>query len=564
MKEFLDEDWADRYRNFQEEFGEIDQPDVLSSFSSSFRGPNSPSTQEELQSMTIESLVSYLQVWKPSGEIMDPSTEGLGRMLTSVVAMEPAKYADESAQFQNVAPTYVRGLIEGFKEALKNKRAFAWRPVVEICKWIVTQPDVQIVDDSRDWKDRNLSQTRKQIADLIHSGFQDGEQELPYDELRNDAWEIIQILTEDVDPGSEEEYGENSLDPATRSINSTRGEAMHAAIKYALWVRRHQRKVDEESGDLPINFDDIPEVRTVLEHHLDPAVDSSLAIRSVYGQWFPWLVLLDKVWATQHADSIFPEHVESQPLTFVAWDTYLRFCSGYDDVFEILRPRYLHAIERIEDDISANKTIGDSNERLTEHLMVFFWRDLLSYDENDGMLSRFYANATDSLKAHAIDFLGRSLHNNPDVPVAVLGRLMALCEGRLGIISQQPTDDAAIAELVPFGWWITSNKFDAVWAMGQLRQILAMAKWVEPDRNVIDWLAASASELPAETVECLGLMMEGDEQGLHIRMWDDQSRNILSTALSSNNVTGRETAEELVHRLGSRGYLQYRDLVQSR
>ena len=100
--------------------------------------------------------------------------------------------------------------------------------------------------------------------------------------------------------------------------------------------------------------------------------------------------------------------------------------------------------------------------------------------------------------------------------------------------------------------------------MGQLRQILARAKWVEPDRNVIDWLAASASELPAETVECLGLMMEGDEQGWHTRMWDEQSRNILSTALSSSNASGRQMAEELVHRLGSRGYLQYRDLVQSR
>jgi len=564
VKEFLDEDWADRYRNFQKEFGELDHPDVLSSFSSSWGGPNSPSTQEELQSMTIESLISYLQDWKPSGDIMDPSPEGLGRMLTSVVAMEPAKYAAESAQFQNVAPTYVRGLIEGLKEALKNKRAYAWRPVIELCKWIATQPDVQMVDDSRDWEDPNLSRTRKQIVDLIQTGFQDGEEELPYDELRNDAWEIIQILTEDPDPGSDEDYGENSLDPATRSINSTRGEAMHAVIRYALWVRRHQRKVDEESEDLPINFDDIPEVRTVLELHLDPAIDSSLAIRSVYGQWFPWLVLLDKVWATEHADSIFPEHVKSRPLTFVAWDTYLNFCSGYDDVFDILRPRYLQAIERIDDNISPNKTIGDPNERLTEHLMGFFWRDLLSYDEDDGMLSRFYANATNSLKAHAIDFLGRNLHNNQDVPVTVLGRLMELCEGRLGIISQQPTAEGAIAELVPFGWWIDSNKFDTAWVMGQLRQILAMSKWVEPDGKVIDWLAESASELPAETVECLGLMMEGDDQGWHTRMWADQSRNILSTALSSSNASGRQTAEELVHRLGSRGYLQYRDLVQSR
>src|SRR5260221_10835827 len=43
-------------------------------------------------------------------------------------------------------------------------------------------------------------------------------------------------------------------------------------------------------------------------------VDSSAAIRSVYGQWFPWLVLLDPNWARASVARIFPADDESKSL----------------------------------------------------------------------------------------------------------------------------------------------------------------------------------------------------------------------------------------------------------
>jgi hypothetical protein len=101
-----------------------------------------------------------------------------------------------------------------------------------------------------------------------------------------------------VTPTSEDESEHIAdWDAANYSIKTTRGEAMHAVMSYALWVYRNTDQ-DSHAGDYSTRrFNQMPEVEVVLDKHLGPNIDSSAAIRSVYGQWFPWLVLLDPNWA---------------------------------------------------------------------------------------------------------------------------------------------------------------------------------------------------------------------------------------------------------------------------
>jgi hypothetical protein len=49
-----------------------------------------------------------------------------------------------------------------------------------------------------------------------------------------------------------------------------------------------------------------PEAKAVLEAHLDVERDPSLAIRSVYGEYFPWLYVYDPAWALGLVDRLFP------------------------------------------------------------------------------------------------------------------------------------------------------------------------------------------------------------------------------------------------------------------
>ncbi|PTQ55050.1 MAG: hypothetical protein BSOLF_0797 [Candidatus Carbobacillus altaicus] len=55
---------------------------------------------------------------------------------------------------------------------------------------------------------------------------------------------------------------------------------MHAAVRYALWVRRHMEG-QADAGDEPHRgFDEMPEVREVLVAHLSVAQEPWHAIRA--------------------------------------------------------------------------------------------------------------------------------------------------------------------------------------------------------------------------------------------------------------------------------------------
>jgi hypothetical protein len=281
------------------EVGEPKHPDFAAYMESGWVGPTSPKPADELRTMPVAAIVDLLKAWVPVGDWFGPSKEGLGRELTSIVQADSERFAGEAQLFTGVDPTYVRALIRGLIDAAKEGRAFDWAPVLGLCEWVVDQPrEIRERPRLTDDEDPGWGWTRKAIGGLLSAGFTKGVAELAFD-LRVRAWGVLRRLTDDPEPTPEDEtqYGGTNMDPPTLSINTTRGEAMHAVVQYALWVRRHIEQLPDGPALVASGFAGMPEVREVLEAHLDPANDPSLAIRAVYGQWFPWLVLLDRAWA---------------------------------------------------------------------------------------------------------------------------------------------------------------------------------------------------------------------------------------------------------------------------
>ena len=128
------------------------------------------------------------------------------------------------------------------------------------------------------------------------------------------------------------------MDFATISINATRGQAMHAVVRYALWVRKNTSEAVENG------LDDMNEVRSVLDKHLDISKDPSLAIRSVYGRWFPWLQSLDPEWAAENASKYFQKKKSCFPIG-KRQGRLNRFCSPYDEILTVLQAQHREAIE---------------------------------------------------------------------------------------------------------------------------------------------------------------------------------------------------------------------------
>jgi len=560
--ENLPEVWRDRYRTLVQQYGEPEHLEFPAYMEFGWIGPANPKSAEELKSMSVEEIVTFLKTWQPPENMFrEPSPEGLGRVLASVVAEDPRRFAEQAERFRGLDPTYVRSLFYGLREALqKHKKTFDWSQVLQLCRWVVTQPrdipgrKVHDFEADPDW-----GWTRKAIADLLAAGFQEGAGEISIGH-REEVWAILRQLTEDPDPTPEDElrYGGSNMAPAALSINTTRGAAMHAVIRYALWIRRYLEKQTDTHERLARGFKEMPEVGEVLEAHLDPAHDSSLAIRAVYGQWFPWLVLLDEQWAREHATQIFPLNEEEESYFDAAWNTYVVFNRPYDNVLDLFREQYGHAVKRVGHLKGDTRWPADPDKRLAEHLMVFHWRGKLSLD--DPLLATFWEKAPDTLRGHALEFVGRALkQTEEEIPEEIIERLKNLWESRLEQARRSPSPSEFAKELAAFGWWFVSAKFDVDWALDQLIASLQIVGKTEPVHMVLEQLAKTAETHTLKSVECLKMIAEADIRGWEFYTGRDHIRQILQLALKAPNA--RQVAEQAIHYLGSRGFLDYKDLL---
>ncbi|MGQ4647850.1 hypothetical protein [Lyngbya aestuarii] len=581
IKDSLPVKWQQRYQQLVKECGTtVELSDIVFGGVGGIRelGIESPKTYSELESMSIEELVSFLRTWQPdSRDPFEPgsSISGVGFQLSKLAEQNPERFALAAEQFQELHLTYCWQLVRGLRSALANNkgqqgelREFSWSSVLKLCSWIVQEsqpsPECETTDDSRD---SDLREARRAIADLLRVGFTiKGNSKIPF-HLRSKVWDTLEPLTHDPDPTpkQEKDYSiptdKSPRDLSNLSINTVRGEAMHTVVRYALWLRRYFEQLPDGSELIKKEFDEMPEVRQVLDEHLDIDKEPSLAIRSVYGQWFPWLMLLDGDWATQNVAKIFPHDEALSDLRSAAWESYIRYCSAYDNVFDLLHEEYSYAVER------SNIACGDKQltESLAEHLMTFYWRGKLHLDEPRGLLALFYTESSDVIRGYALKFVGRSLRNTKEaIEPQILNRLQLLWERRLQAAHAATLPASYTNELAAFGWWFASAKFEDSWAIAQLTEVLQLVGQAEPEHLVFERLAALADKMPESTVECLKLIIEKDQKGWGIYSSHDEIKSILATAIQGSNDTARQSAIELVHRLGQLGNWEFRELLSLR
>ena len=273
---------------------------------------------------------------------MGPSREGLARELSNLVATEPERFAQAAHSFLDLHPLYVRRLISGLDGASRKGDGFEWKPVLELCAWVVSQPTMTEPADEGSSLADPWAGARSDTARLLEHGFQAGPRELPF-EYRAEIWSILERLGSDPEPTPQHEaefLGSNSS-AYDLAINTTRGTALEAAIQYGLWVRRH-------TGESCSDFDSMPELRRLLEMHLATSIDPSIAVRSVYGRWLPWLHLLDSPWTDAHLQQIYPEKAGEADLRKAGWSAYILYCRPYSDVFPLLAEAYGWAVGELE------------------------------------------------------------------------------------------------------------------------------------------------------------------------------------------------------------------------
>ena len=527
-------------------------------------GPTSPLSDQDVTGMSDEELLAFLRGWKPSKEWTSPSPEGLSRLLSALAEEDPARLAGLAPRLIGFEPTYVRGLFHGLEEAVRSKRTFPWQPPLELAGWVVSEHGTE-VDAERipDGRDPGWGWTRKAIASLLSYGFREEATEIPFD-CRRDVWDILQVLCEDPEPTPEYEatYGGTNMHPADLSLNVVRGQAMHAAVGYAVWVRRHLQEQDELVDGDKNWIESMPEVKALLERHLDPAVDPAHAVRSVYGQCFSQLVWLDREWAASLAGAVFGGLTSRDELQRTAWNTYIAFSPAYTDVLAILEEVYALAVSELGTGTSDDNDRWPPEPPLAEHLMAFYTWGAMESTKRRAILFDFFQKAPDSLRAHAIGTAGewaQGIHGEGEEEK--LTRLKDLWLKRLKTARDAAAKGDFTSELSAFGSWFVSGRFPEDWAIGQLTEVLQLTGKARSDLEVVQRLSRVADEYLAQALCCIEAMVKGDDEGWAILGWKKEAESLLRRCRHSTDRQLKDNATEFVNWLGARGHRDFRKLL---
>jgi hypothetical protein len=317
--------------------------------------------------------------------------------------------------------------VRGFAEGLEGKSVSNWEQFFRFARWVLDQPDreTEIRDEfSGDTRPgRRWQNCRLEIARFLDDALC-GKLPSPPPNERASVWRSIEILTRDPDPTPSDEMPGTTccMDPYTSSLNTVRGEALHAAFSFVHWIRSHSSEAISGSE----NLDDVPEVRAALEAFLDPQLEHSMAVRSVFGANLPRLAHWAEAWLRSHIGEIFPAQIQNVAEE-AAWATYLRV-SGVDfTAVGILRQQYATAVARMSKDRASEARCEDSTIGLGQHLVVDYCRGGLDLEQPGSLLAAFLARASESVRAAVLAFVARALAE-PAEPISpdIVERLLKL------------------------------------------------------------------------------------------------------------------------------------------
>lgn len=537
---------SERLAEFESLVDELGEPSPTADFltyAGTFAGSTSPLDPAVAASMTPAALAEFAASWAPDSGFAwppAPSIDGLAATVRVAVKERPDLFSSEAMRFSELEPTIVRSVLNGFDDALRGESQIAWGSVFELCASVAAHPfeegDPGQVGDG----DPGFRWARGAVTDLLRTAFD--AQHLLSPSWRATAWNLIVRLVADPNPDEahEERYGGDNMDGFTLSLNTNRGKAVNAAVKYGLWLHRNDDSVE------------IPELFALIDTRLDEQVERSVAVRSAIGRWFPWLQLLNPQWAEARATSVFGAPESPSRLGLAAWASFLAYTEPYDSVYGLLAPWYRAAIDRgFDAEFSAGRG-HEPGETVGEHVAALAWRGVAPPD----VYLAFLDEATDSLAGRVVRFIGRAVANSSEVAPQILDRLQAIWEQRLPVLEDAPTDHAA--EIQAFGSWVASGKFDPDWSLPHFGHALSMAGVPQDSYAVLDMLATTSVQ-PGIALRALVQMTSQRTNAWDPVSWRESAKVIVERAIEAGS--SRAEVEDVIDFFVRSGDHSFRHLM---
>jgi hypothetical protein len=262
-------------------------------------------------------------------------------------------------------------------------------------------------------------------------------------------------------------------------------------------------------------------------------------------------------------DRILPPGQDDPPRFNAAWESFIGFNQPHPMLLPVLMPAYRRAIRQIGTPSPTKRRPVSPEDRLVEHLMVYYWLEKLKFGADDGLLDEFYAIAPDGVRGHAIWFVGTSVSGwGDEAPAEAYERLRQLFQRRLEVARQAASPETFTKELANFGFWFTSEKFEERWSIETLLATLQLTTKTQAEMDVVELLAERCPRYPVECVACLRLMVEGDSERWILVGVEEDAKRVLRLALDSNNAEAALAARRLAEHLIARGNFGFTSLLR--
>lgn len=540
------QEFKKRYEELAEELGEPSHPDFISYTESGSWGYKSPFTLADMKAMGHKNLVEAIEGWEPDPKNFMENYHGVSQQVTSLVEENVHDFIDNLVFYQNIKPVYQKAIISGFRTAVNAGKEIDWKKVIEYCFYVVNRclsVYPQEVDDSED-----IRWNLKNVLDFVQEGFT-AAYPIPFD-LRSQVWVIISKLSWFPDPDEEGEQKRLKSDTSeafSLAINTVRGELIHAAIRYGLWVRKN---------DVKANLDDLTEF---LDEHLDTEKEFSLAIHSAYGQYLPQLVYLGKEWLVNNLKRIFPEEVEFKKFKDAAWKAYIMIAQANILTFSLIKDQYEYAVHFFGDTNTEETHLGSPNKNLAQHLAVYYWHGAVDLAE-DSLLTLFLDKMNDETRASFVSVIGHGLYDSTEVKPEVIKRMVDFWEKRSSLYEQKPSD--FLKELSAYGWWFNSEKLDNTFSLRLLEFVAKNVGLIEGDHEIMETLHKLYSSDSLKVLTIIKILIENAEKQWIIDSWISEIEAILKESLKSTDQEVIELTNSIMGILTARGYSSISKLTE--
>jgi hypothetical protein len=520
--------------------------------------PNvSPISVEELKAKSDEEILEFLSNWRPRTtrfELDAPNMYGLGEAFVKILKEQPDRFLNLADRMTVTNPTCLRDYLYFLVERVKQKQQVPWKNVIILCEWITKQPSRQRDDDKDDWRsgEPDFTSSRRSVASLFQHGSYTYPDSIPL-EFRDRVFQIIKSLCTEYDNRLDTQvFGTDFL---SHAINSVRGEAIHALIGHALWIKNH---LCHEH----LAIEKMPEVQLLIEDRLNPDTEKALSVHAVFGLLSPSLNYLDNNWFKKIKPKIFPVENELSDRWFAAWKTFVCWNNPHPVFLDIFKAEYQLAIERLESLREEEKSNNSAVTAMSGHLISFYWWGILSLTDNDSLLQRFIEKANEEELAWIMNYTGHALENTRDLLTqAIEEKVTDYWRFRLEAIKRQQKWEKSSEELSAFMWWFRSKKLSEKWCLEQLKEMLVFTPLEHGTSLVVEELAKISSVYPLDTVLCLYLITKKASADKYIFLNEKDVKSILNNAINSGINEAVKIAEETQDNLLRLGRFEYKNLV---